>query len=248
MPIINKKYLFIVVLIGAITVSGYSQKRYKSSEVGVFGGISYYTGELNPDGHFNPALIHPAFGGIFRRTLNARYALKLSGIYGKLSGSDALFNNTYQNARALSFSSTLIEASGQIEFNYYPFVANDNDFYHTPYVFVGLSCFYFSPKTVIDGTKIDVLSQNYEDGTSKTIKFQPSIPFGIGYKLKLNHRFILAAEWGLRKTFTDYIDGVSKVYSTGYQRGNSQNNDWYSIAGLMLTMRLGGRPNSCWNQ
>ncbi|MCH7534695.1 MAG: hypothetical protein IH948_02940, partial [Bacteroidetes bacterium] len=49
-----------------------------------------------------------------------------------------------------------------------------------------------------------------------------------------------SAEWGLRITFTDYLDDVSTIYPTDHpsalaQRGNSKSKDWYSFFGIMIT-------------
>ena len=34
--------------------------------------------------------------------------------------------------------------------------------------------------------------------------------------------------------------------SSGYQRGDSQTNDWYAFAGVNLTYRFGHKPNACY--
>ena len=94
------------------------------------------------------------------------------------------------------------------------------------------------------------------------------IPIGVGFKANLTPKIAMSIEYSLRKTFTDYIDDVSTVYvdptvlsqengsvsavlsnrsinqggldanNTGMQRGDSQNNDWYSLTMVMLTFRL----------
>jgi hypothetical protein len=43
-------------------------------------------------------------------------------------------------------------------------------------------------------------------------RIQPSIPFGIGARFRLNEVMDIAAEWGFRYTFTDYLDDVSRNY------------------------------------
>ncbi|PLW97021.1 MAG: hypothetical protein C0591_07680, partial [Marinilabiliales bacterium] len=59
-------------------------------------------------------------------------------------------------------------------------------------------------------------------------------------------------EWGMRKTFTDYIDDISTTYyttgdvvsdptgmhSAGMQRGNEGNDDWYNFTLLSVTYRF----------
>ena len=73
-----------------------------------------------------------------------------------------------------------------------------------------------------------------------------NLPFGLGVRYKFSHRFLASIEWGMRKAYTDHIDNISTVYgSTGTQIGNSKNNDFYSIAGLCLTIRIGPEMTTC---
>lgn len=97
---------------------------------------------------------------------------------------------------------------------------------------------------------------------------QISIPFGLGVKFSVNKFVSIGLEWGLRKTFTDYIDDVSKDYvdrttlldwsgelglsasdrtneilentynPTGSMRGNPQTKDWYQFFGFMITAKI----------
>ena len=129
-----------------------------------------------------------------------------------------------------------------------------------------------------------------------------SIPFGFGMKWAISRRVNVALEWGLRKTFTDYLDDVSMKYpdvellsaekspaaamlsvrmyeswaadqglnislgpngqplsepdykayleklktASGRQRGNSEDNDWYSIFGITFTFKIvGPKKGTC---
>lgn len=246
-----RNYLFIVFILIAFTASsqkdhfasseknGFSGPSYKSYELGVFAGISYYIGELNPGGHFK--FIHPAGGLVFRYNLNNRYSYKFSAIYGRISGDNPSVS-TLQQGQALNFVSPIIEAAVQVEFNFLSYNAADENPYFTPYVFAGLSAFYFNPSS--GGNKLQPLST---EGVKYT-RVQPAFPFGAGMKFKFSHRFLLSAEWGLRKTTTDYIDDISTVYTeTGLQRGNSKTKDWYSFAGVILSFRVGEKPSVCNN-
>src|SRR5437868_1724764 len=59
----------------------------KSSEIGLFLGGSYYTGDLNPSGHFN-RFTRPAVGGIYRVNFNPRMSAKAVGSYGMIEADD----------------------------------------------------------------------------------------------------------------------------------------------------------------
>ena len=43
---------------------------------------------------------------------------------------------------------------------------------------------------------------------------QISIPFGFGFKYRITNKISVAAEFGISKTFTDYLDDVSTTYQT----------------------------------
>jgi len=223
----------------ASSKNGFSGPSFKSYELGIFAGTSYYIGELNSGGHFN--FIHPAGGLAFRYNINNRYSYKISAIYGRISGDNPSISESL-NGESPNFISPVIEGALQIEFNFFSYNAADDNPYFTPYVFTGLAAFYFNPSS--DGVKLQPLST---EGI-KYSRIQPAIPFGAGLKFKFSHRFLLSTEWGLRKTTTDYIDDISTIYkSTGQQRGNSKNKDWYSFAGIILSFRIGEKPSVCNN-
>lgn len=223
----------------------HAQRKVKTTEVGLQGGVSYYVGDLNPTGHFK--YISPAGGIYFRRNYNSRWSFKSGLLYGKVSASDVGSSSTFQLKRNLNFTSTIIELSGHVEFNFHPFIILDDNNYATSYVFIGLGGFYFNPAGGTDGSTAELQPLKTE-GVSYS-KFNVAMPFGLGVKLKPSHRFMLGAEWGLRKTYTDYIDDVSTVYPvTGNQRGDSKHNDWYSFALVSLSIRIGEKPSDCYYQ
>ena len=83
-------------------------------------------------------------------------------------------------------------------------------------------------------------------------------------------------EWGIRRTFTDYLDDVSTDYANaevlqeeigilsailsdrslvkirpdgtndGLARGNPNDNDWYFVSLASLSIRLGPENDGCW--
>lgn len=226
------KLFYFILLIFSFHCS-FSQKRERSTEFGGFGGVAYYFGELNPPATGQFRFIHPAFGVLLRRNFNSRFSLRTNLFYGKISGSDSKGGlSTFEKNRNLAFSSILIELSEQVEFMFYNFKIMDLNPYFSPYVFAGASVFYFNPKP--------------KGAEKKYSPVSPAFPFGAGMKFKFSHRYLMGIEWGFRKTFTDYLDDVSTVYTTGYQRGDSKTKDWYSFAGITLTIRIGEKPNDCY--
>ena len=243
--------------------SAYAQK---SSEFGLLLGASSYAGDLNPL-FFDPAFIHPAGGLIYRHNLNYHYAFKADILYGTISGDDSHSSVPYNRFRNLSFQSPVIEGSAQYEFNFLPYEVGAPEHSFTPYIFAGLSIFYFNPKALFNGAWQELQPLGTEGqglpGKPKPYKLiQPAIPFGMGLKWGWKD-MTFGFESGLRKTFTDYLDDVSGKYVdsgvlgqtaaqlayrstegivvSGKQRGNSQSKDWYMFSGLCISFKFGGK-------
>ena len=238
-------------------------------EIGVSGGVSWYNGDLNPYAHFSNNYWHEAFGMSLRRNLNQRFALRGQVNIGHISADDILSSSQFQSNRNLNFSSPLYELATTLEFNFLPFDALINKYRFSPYSFIGLSCFYFNPSTIIEGSVYE-LQPLATEGKSY-LRYGIAIPFGFGFKLALNDRIILSTDWGLRKTFTDYLDDVSSLYpkqteidglsqdisdrslvqsgpdgtNWGTQRGNSVTKDYYTYALVTIAIRLGPKKGSC---
>jgi hypothetical protein len=270
-----KKICFLAVL---FVSSFYAHGQFARSEVGIFGGVSYYVGDLNPSKHF--LLSKPAFGLIYRYNISPRFAIKINGYYGTLLGSDAVSKANV--SRNLSFKSYITDISLQVELNFLKYITGHEKYKFSPYIFTGLSLFNFNPKAQYEGTWYALQSLGTEgQGTtlpnvSKRYSLTNiAIPFGLGIKYSPAKFLCIGAEWGLRKTFTDYIDDVSTVYAdpvilaaentyvaqvladrslrvdgepvnnTGLQRGNSKTKDWYSFAGLFVQFRIKQKNGLC---
>lgn len=248
--------------------------RTSSTEVGLFLGGSYYAGDLNPSGHFNH--IHPAVGVLYRKNYNPRMAIKGILSYGRISGNDASAKEESQRSRNLSFRSNIYEFAVEGEFNFLPYATGYKNFAATtPYVFAGIAVYHFNPMGMYQGSwhALQPLVTEGQGTVFTNIKTysltQFSIPFGVGAKINIDKRVGINLEWGLRKTFTDYLDDVSGMYvnpvflasdkgvvaatlsdksvsaeggsNAGRQRGNSFTNDWYSFAGVIITFKLDGK-------
>jgi hypothetical protein len=266
----------LALLIVLVSLPAFAQR---SSELGIFMGGSYYTGDLNPMAHFNN-LTQPAGGGIFRYNLNPRFSLRANGFYGTIKGDDASTGSFSQQQRNLHFKSTVMEFSVQGEFNFLDYrLGNDNHMF-SPYLFLGMGVFRHNPRAQLIGQWIDLQPLGTEgQGTvlndKKPYKLtQVSVPFGVGIKTNLAKRIGLSIEWGMRKTFTDYLDDVSGRYvdpmaltalkgthagilsdrslvrdsysNVGRQRGNSATKDWYCFTGLILSFKLKEKLKSCY--
>ncbi len=177
-------------------------------EFGTFLGISTYSGDLT-ERAIEPLEMNFAAGIYVRKKLAKRLGLKVYGYRGIISGDDA--HSTVESrlwVRNLRFESELYEVGGLLEFSLFSF---ESDFYKgSPYLFLGVSAFYFTPHTSLNDRTYD-LHKFKTEGIEYSV-FQPAIPFGAGMKLNINNNGSLGLEFGFRKTFTDYLDDVSGAY------------------------------------
>lgn len=218
-----------------------SAGRCQNIEVGLIGGGTYYLGDLNPSRQF--LLTSPAYGAVSRINFDDRWALRINFISGELKGNDSVSN--FLPSRGLSFQSKIKEISALMEFNFFEYFTGSRINYVSPFLFAG-------PGVLIHNPYFGNVNLSYNDPEQgfnmSTIGM--SFIFGMGCKYSVSNKVGVGVEWGMRRTFTDYIDGVSKTYNenssfdptgthqTGMQRGNSQSNDWYSFAGITITYRF----------
>lgn len=258
--------VFLIFLLG-----GHSQ----TLETGLFAGASYYLGDINPGKHFDQSLF--SAGAVARYNKDDRWAFRFSLLFGQVQASD-ISRNAVEN-RSLAFTSRLTEFSGVVEFNFFPYETGNDSKKYTPYIFGGIGFFFFNPKIgEYQLSNIGTEGQYFENedgsigynGRTPYAKRGLAIPFGIGFKYSLTDKLALGVEWGMRKTFTDYIDDVSTTYyldASSYnnpditvrlsdpalshqpnmERGNSQTKDWYNFYGITLTYKFDVGKTDCAN-
>lgn len=238
-------------------------------ELGVSGGVSWYNGDMNPSKHFGRDYMNPAFGISLRKNLNTRFSLRAQLNYGRLNADDALSSATFQQNRNLNFDTEIYELATTIEFNFLPFDALIKKKSFTPYIFIGLAAFHFNPLTEVEGNEYAL--QPLQTEKKKYSRTTVSMPFGFGLRYAMSDRVILSTDWGLRKTWTDYIDDVSTKYPAAgeldglaedlsdrslqqagadgtnwnTQRGSARTEDWYTFAMVTISFRLGPKKGSC---
>jgi len=217
-----KRY-FLILLLGGFAFAGKSQV----SEVGFCGGVSFYTGDLNPKKIFVGS--RPAGGFIYRYNINPRFAFKAVALFGSLQADDA---KTGTPERNLSFRSPLSELSAHVELNFMRLYNEKGYNFFTPYLFLGAGLFSFNPQAQdANGTWYDLQPLGTEgqgfnakdvalDGTVigdytnlkrySLVNF--AMPFGLGVRFNFLKYYSVGLEWGYRLTLTNYIDDVGGVY------------------------------------
>ena len=272
------KHRIILLLIAtfAFSFSTEAQQFKPNTEVGILLGTSYYLGDLNTT-HFNQPL--PAAGLIIRKNIDKRFAYKAEVMYLNIQSDERYSEDTIAKNRGLHFKSPIYELSGQVEFNFLPYQPGNPLYTWTPYVYTGISIFHFNPQAENkNGEWVDLQELGTEgQGTTlfpekeKYSLIQYSIAMGGGFKIAVNPSFNIILEYGVRKTFTDYLDDVSTTFvggvgnpypldmsqealamsdpesthTRGDQRGNPDKKDWYSFAGITLSFTLNNNTKGC---
>lgn len=241
-------------------------------EVGIMTGITNYLGDLVPPQEYFLGT-NFAIGGTYQYNFTDRISVRGNIFWGQLTGSDR--NSSYDSGRRqrnLDFQTHLLEISALAQINILPFHPKRNKKPVTPFVFLGVGMFHFNPTSMYKGERIYLQPLGTEgqgmDGYEKKYNLvEISIPMGVGVKFFLHKRFHLSLEFGLRKTFTDYLDDASGDYvrlnelraGNGQMAANMSNRtydedgnqiemfgnprghagkDWYTFIGVSITYSL----------
>lgn len=232
------------------------------------------------------SLTRPALTFGMRYKLSPALSLHSHLTYGHVRGDDKLTKEFFRSTRNLNFKSNIYEFNvnfeaallSQNEGGIYRLrgVRRSNSFEGSLYGFIGIGVFHFNPKGQINDKWYELQplgteGQGISPARDKYKRTQICIPFGIGGRYFFNRRWGVGFEFGLRKTFTDYIDDVSKTYydseaiaqangpiaaalsnpnpssettATGQQRGDPRDKDSYMFAIISLHYKIRtGRTN-----
>jgi hypothetical protein len=232
------------------------------------------------------SLTRPAVTVGMRYKLSPALSLHSHLTYGHVKGDDKLTKEYFRSTRNLNFKSNIYEFNvnfeaailSQQEGGIYRLrgVRRSNSFEGSLYGFVGIGVFHFNPKGEFNDKWYDLQplgteGQGISPARDKYKRTQICIPFGIGGRYFFNRRWGVGFEFGLRKTFTDYIDDVSKTYydpeaiaqangpvaaalsnpnpnaestAVGQQRGDPRDKDSYMFAIISLHYKIRtGRTN-----
>ncbi len=252
-------------------------KRKQYNSVGFTLNAMNYFGDLAPNPNFASFRFkntRPNVGVSITRRFYPRVSGRLSLSYGRITGDDATAadagdqNAKYRFNRNANFQNDIQELAGVVIID---LIQNRNNYLKrpdfVPYVFAGVAGFHHNPRgRDKNGSYVDLQPLSTE-GQSYS-RFQFSLPFGGGVRYRINRNFDASLEFGIRKTFTGYLDDVNKSYAAnlsgpaayfggtdpntsitksntkefaGFQPGaqRGQNKtDWYTVTGLSLNYIL----------
>jgi hypothetical protein len=191
----------------------------QTSEVGFGLGTFNYTGDMVK--FYNFKYSKPAATVFYRSNLSKVVSFRAAVTAG-LIGASEVPTDAFATKRNASFKHFLFEASTVMEYHFLNWRDSKRFVRFTPYLFGGVALFSFSG---------DV------DRSQAYSTVQMAIPFGAGVKYVLNPKWYLSLEFGMRKTFFDYLDNISggDFRNKNYQYGNDSNNDHYYFLGFSIT-------------
>ena len=203
----------LILSILAITVSVFSIAQ--DLRLNLFGGLANYSGDLQDKAiTFQQARYSVGLWASY--DINPFVMLRGGLHVAKVGAEDRFQGNPANQLRNLSFQSNIIELHAGAE---YHFLGMDNRVF-SPYVFGGLGGFYYNPYAFDQGgNKVFLKPLSTEgQGVAGYPDRQPysltqfAVPFGVGVRMVLTDRVDVGLEFGYRKTFTDYMDDVSRSY------------------------------------
>ncbi|MFZ9955177.1 MAG: DUF6089 family protein [Flavobacteriales bacterium] len=229
-------FLGLMLITASSQAQSYSAWKRLRAEMTFGGGTTNFLGDLGgadqigtdyyKDFEMNMTRPTAFVGGRYK--LNPRHALMVGFQWGMLAGDDRTTAWPDRMNRQFQFRSHVLELGARYEFY---FVKEKSGHIYKlkkikgmkslglyPYIFVGVAGFYHNPKGKdANGNWHSIRPLNTEgQGIIATRKpFSPiglAIPYGIGFRRALDKRWMIGIDYGQRKTFTDYMDGVSTTY------------------------------------
>jgi hypothetical protein len=190
------------------------------SELGFGIGTFNYTGDLVRNYDFRYS--RPAATVLYRSNINKIVSFRAALTGGKVEAYEKPIDAVAAERNA-SFDIFLLEGSLGFEYHFLNWKDSKVPMRFTPYLFGGLGLFGISGNATKPAEYSNV---------------QMAIPFGGGFKYIVNPRWYVALEFGVRKTFFDYLDNISAFKDQSqknYQYGNPNDNDNYYFLGITLT-------------
>jgi len=210
-----QKLLLSVFLIFLLSQTIQAQRQ----EIGFGIGTFNYTGDLVRTYDFGNSKF--AATVLYRSNISRVISFRASLTGGKIGASEKPLD-PFAVQRNASFDLFLMEAAVGAEYHFLDWRDDKRPLRYTPYVFAGLGLFGIA---------------GAQDKPVEYSNVQGSIPFGMGFKYVVNPKWYAALEFGMRKTFFDYLDNVSDgdVTDKNYRYGNPFDNDNYFFLGITIT-------------
>jgi hypothetical protein len=209
------RYTFFIALIFPFYVSN-----AQFLEVGGGLGVSNYSGDLMRG--YKITNVTPGITIHHRQNYSQFVSVKYAFTVSKVKGSDDDPIDPFAEIRAQSFEVNYLELGATFEYHFLDYRDDESLISYSPYLFGGVA----------------FTKWNNTDSQNDFSRLQPSIPFGLGFKKLLGRNFSLDFEFGMRKTFFDYIDDISETDDfrlKDYEYGNPNDTDWYYFSSITIS-------------
>lgn len=215
--------LLAILLLCAVITKAQDDPEYKM-EAGAGAGLVAYTGDFN--GNLLKGM-QPWGTLIAKYHLSPRAAVAFNLGMGKIKGSSDKVETWYP-IEPYEFNNTLTEGVIRYEYNFWAY---------------GTGKEYRGARRLVPFITIG-LGLTHHSGENSGITM--SLPIGAGIKYKIGQRLNLTAEWAMRLTPSDQLDGRSDIYGIK-SSGLFKNTDCYSVLQLALTYDLWMKCKTCHN-
>jgi hypothetical protein len=225
---ISSLFFFFSVLIFSnfLNLASLSNLKAQNWEAGLALGGTTYNGDIDITAQ-NAIYQMRAYGGVFGRyNFSDRWAVRGSLNLGSLNGDEKNHaSSAYRSRRGFVFNTFITEFGADLEWA--PIRLGNVQIYG----FAGIAGTYYRPRMDYNEPNVIFPPDDLALAADKALT-QPAttlaIPVGMGIKMPFKETWVLGIELGARKTFSDYIDGVS-------QTGGPNVDDYYYLAGITVS-------------
>lgn len=244
----NKKALLVLLLILPTLVNAQRWKRQRYEWVTAVGATQFLgdvggRNQIGSDWFFDLDAASTRYVANigFRYKISQYVSAKTGFSFGEIYGDDKYTEEVYRNNRNIHFRSPIVEWATQIEVSWMREQIGSRYKIRRVrgrgrkgsrvyvYGFAGVALLYMNPmaKSSVDGKwhalrKLNTEGQGFVPSREQYSNWQFTIPFGVGMKYAVDKKSSIGIEYGLRKTFTDYMDDVSTSYVYTKWAPNSQ--------------------------
>lgn len=208
-------------------------------EIGMNAGFTNYTGDVAPTLALKETRVGAGF--FARYNFNNTWAFLVSANQMRIGGNDANFD--FNAPRNVRFRTNITEFAGIFEFNYFKYGSGVLDEHFTPYVFLGIGVSLFNPQGEYKNQWYDLRKYETEGSANAYGRTTVVLPMGIGVKWMPNKRTSIEWNLGLRKTYTDYLDDVSKTYTDVGQQLEQKGEVAAALSDPSITLKNGAFQN-----
>lgn len=208
--------LAFILLLSFISTAGMTAQEV---ELGLIGGVSIYSGDLSPKEfglYFEDS--NPAGGLYLRYRPTNRFALRVHGLFTKVSATAEPRDPNDPTEEVFNFRSQLTEMGIQGELDLF-YIGDQNGNHLAPYAYLGYSFISFDPEGNQDGvwTPLQPLrteGQGIGGPDYAAVPYSLSegvLNVGGGLRWRASERIVVGFEIGGRRVSSDYLDDVSDV-------------------------------------